>query len=631
MVLKADTNEVVVPANPSLGLKTNQIYDNDDINSSFTTLVNDKDTLFMAMIGYLHKGIVNNTKDSAKIMRYIGNYNPDDSQQKELLQKVKRNRFKKLIEQNYYDLVTKPEIKEDYNIAVGNIFGEEMLDAIQKLDLTVERICDSDYVSSKLEAFTLPTETQTDDLEISKDIEVFLRKIQNNTPLIYPEFLEDSIEITKTEDNINYIIFDAIKYFDAIFEKIFSSTYYKDIEYTATELMQNEEVRYYFRNDFNVKVLETERKQRVLPNKIIPLVSVDTSFDDKGKVKKITLNDFLNNEKNVNVTENYAKILSYQNESEELSKSKIKKYIIDGSNPIGNLLRSFITPIDSSIAIGKIKLEIKTPKGFINIGKDEDTSETFALEEYLSDTDLDAKSIAQDAYRIFKLILQADKVIEELDLDALEDLIVVEDNENVEISEEEDTILTLMNTLLPFQDGLNIENFFDVRANKMIEKLLSKTTQIYKNNLPDYEKYLQLIEYFEKLSGYSASNFGYIERFYSDKEQEEMINFVEQNDDSEEEFIQTFIKDLDLEDTTKKLITMKYIDKNKNVLVLDAKTVGDKESVGRPFKISRKRALTQGKRKVADYRGVKFEKKDIQTLKKLELNFNRLKRLAMEK
>mgnify|MGYP003120546399 CR=1 FL=1 len=384
-------DRIRIPENKSVNLPVLSYSQSDTSTTNFDTLMRD-DEILHAMIGSLieglpagfGKGVSNYINTASKRMRYIGNYKSEDTKENDSIRKLKRNRFNSLKKEKFEDVINHKDLPDDlknkleldklfksgtlYNYLFTDVLIDKKTERrISAFDPTVEQICNPELITSRFGDIGIPLEGSEYEYEegtkkereklkitISRDVENFVKAMQENKALIYPEMLKRSITVEKDEESVE-IVFDTHKYIQLVFKKIFPDMNFKDL--STNKALQNR-----FKEIYNMKVLDkksisTSKVEKLLADSSFNLLEVESETVE-GKVD-------LDNLKLINNIEKTApKPISLEklklDPSKEINVSNVNDVInsIDKETLIGNVLTSLITPTDSILTTGKFSFFI---------------------------------------------------------------------------------------------------------------------------------------------------------------------------------------------------------------------------------------------------------------------------------
>jgi len=393
-------DRIRIPENKSVNLPVLSYSQSDTSTTNFDTLMRD-DEILHAMIGSLieglpagfGKGVSNYINTASKRMRYIGNYKSEDTKENDSIRKLKRNRFNSLKKEKFEDVINHKDLPDDLKNKLeldklfksgtlyNYLFTDVLIDKktkrrISAFDPTIEQICNPELITSRFGDIGIPlegseyeyeegTEKEREKLKItiSRDVENFVKAMQENKALIYPEMLKGSITVEKDEESVE-IVFDTHKYIQLVFKKIFPDMNFQDL--SNNKALQNR-----FKEIYNMKVLDkksisTSKVEKLLANSSFNLLEVESETVE-GKVDldnlKLTNNvekinaagEPIRRTKNVTLRE-----LQSLDPSKEINVSNVNDVInsIDKETLIGNVLTSLITPTDSVLTTGKFSFFI---------------------------------------------------------------------------------------------------------------------------------------------------------------------------------------------------------------------------------------------------------------------------------
>lgn len=389
MLMKED--RIRIPENKSVNLPVLSYSQSDTSTTNFDTLMRD-DEILHAMIGSLieglpagfGKGVSNYINTASKRMRYIGNYKSEDTKENDSIRKLKRNRFNSLKKEKFEDVINHKDLPDDlknklelnklfksgtlYNYLFTDVLIDKKTERrISAFDPTVEQICNPELITSRFGDIGIPLEGSEYEYEegtkkereklkitISRDVENFVKAMQENKALIYPEMLKSSITVEKDEESVE-IVFDTHKYIQLVFKKIFPDMNFQDL--SNNKALQNR-----FKEIYNMKVLDkksisTRKVEKLLADSSFNLLEVESETVE-GEVDldelKLT-NNIEKTTKNVSFKE-----LQSLDPSKEINVSNVNDVInsIDKKTLIGNVLTSLITPTDSILTTGKFSFFI---------------------------------------------------------------------------------------------------------------------------------------------------------------------------------------------------------------------------------------------------------------------------------
>jgi len=297
-------DRIRIPENKSVNLPVLSYSQSDTSTTNFDTLMRD-DEILHAMIGSLieglpagfGKGVSNYINTASKRMRYIGNYKSEDAKENDSIRKLKRNRFNSLKKEKFEDVINHKDLPDDLKNKLeldklfksgtlyNYLFTDVLIDKktkrrISAFDPTVEQICNPELITSRFGDIGIPLEGSEYEYEegtkkereklkitISRDVENFVKAMQENKALIYPEMLKKSITVEKDEESVE-IVFDTHKYIQLVFKKIFPDMNFKDL--STNKALQNR-----FKEIYNMKVLD---KKSISTSKVEKLLA-DSSFN----------------------------------------------------------------------------------------------------------------------------------------------------------------------------------------------------------------------------------------------------------------------------------------------------------------------------------------------------------------
>ena len=361
------------------------------------------DEILHAMIGSLieglpagfGKGVSNYINTASKRMRYIGNYKSEDTKENDSIRKLKRNRFNSLKKEKFEDVINHKDLPDDLKNKLeldklfksgtlyNYLFTDVLIDKktkrrISAFDPTVEQICNPELITSRFGDIGFPLEGSEYEYEegikrereklkitISRDVENFVKAMQENKALIYPEMLKGSITVEKDEESIE-IIFDTHKYIQLVFKKIFPDMNFQDL--SNNKALQNR-----FKEIYNMKVLDkksisTRKVEKLLANSSFNLLEVESeTVEGKVDLDKLKLLNYIEKinpatgEPTAVTTKNVSlRQLQSLDPSKEINVSNVNDVInsIDKQTLIGNVLTSLITPTDSILTTGKFSFFI---------------------------------------------------------------------------------------------------------------------------------------------------------------------------------------------------------------------------------------------------------------------------------
>ena len=384
-------DRIRIPENKSVNLPVLSYSQSDTSTTNFDTLMRD-DEILHAMIGSLieglpagfGKGVSNYINTASKRMRYIGNYKSEDAKENDSIRKLKRNRFNSLKKEKFEDVINHKDLPDDLKNKLeldklfksgtlyNYLFTDVLIDKktkrrISAFDPTVEQICNPELITSRFGDIGIPLEGSEYEYEegtkkereklkitISRDVENFVKAMQENKALIYPEMLKKSITVEKDEESVE-IVFDTHKYIQLVFKKIFPDMNFKDL--STNKALQNR-----FKEIYNMKVLDkksisTSKVEKLLADSSFNLLEVEseTIEGDVDLDKLKLINNIEKTTKNVKLKE-----LQSLDPSKEINVSNVNDVInsIDKETLIGNVLTSLITPTDSILTTGKFSFFI---------------------------------------------------------------------------------------------------------------------------------------------------------------------------------------------------------------------------------------------------------------------------------
>ena len=384
-------DRIRIPENKSVNLPVLSYSQSDTSTTNFDTLMRD-DEILHAMIGSLieglpagfGKGVSNYINTASKRMRYIGNYKSEDAKENDSIRKLKRNRFNSLKKEKFEDVINHKDLPDDLKNKLeldklfksgtlyNYLFTDVLIDKktkrrISAFDPTVEQICNPELITSRFGDIGIPLEGSEYEYEegtkkereklkitISRDVENFVKAMQENKALIYPEMLKKSITVEKDEESVE-IVFDTHKYIQLVFKKIFPDMNFKDL--STNKALQNR-----FKEIYNMKVLDkksisTSKVEKLLADSSFNLLEVEseTVEGDVDLDKLKLINNIEKTTKNVKLKE-----LQSLDPSKEINVSNVNDVInsIDKETLIGNVLTSLITPTDSILTTGKFSFFI---------------------------------------------------------------------------------------------------------------------------------------------------------------------------------------------------------------------------------------------------------------------------------